>query len=120
METVKSTPTVKTVKRKSKVKSSSTAKATDKTPKTEAVADNTQKNVEAKSIARDTKYLYPEGSTSKLDRKKFRTSARNTWRSFEKRIAKAETVKDKKALGMEFNNFKKETFVDGLKATIGN
>jgi hypothetical protein len=84
----------------------------------EATSKNVQKNVEAKGVVRDVKYLYPAEAVSKEDRKAFRTSARSKVRSFDKKITKAKSEKEGKALTKEKAAFMKETFVEGVKATI--
>lgn len=108
----------KSYKRKS---SSNDPKAKGKSPvNVEKASKDTQNNVESKkSISVDTKYIYPADKVTKKDRKLFRTSARATYRSFLKKIDKATTTKESKALTAEFNKFKKDTFCDGVKATIG-
>lgn len=97
-----------------------TAKKTYKRKKNvEATSKNSQKNVESKAIARDTKYIYPGSDMTKEERKKFREKSRSTFRRFQKEIEKATSASAKKKTTTEFNKFLKETFVEGVKAEIG-
>jgi hypothetical protein len=92
------------------------AKATSQKDKTNAKA--TQKNVEAKSLTRDVKYLFPEDCTTIDRRKAFRTSARAKLATFYKQEDRAEG-KEKTAIKKEREAFMKATFVKGIKFEVG-
>lgn len=114
------TKVTKITKKENKVSSAkaSTAAKTKPSKKDEAALENTKNNVEVKAIARDVKYIYPETCNDKDARKKFRTTARATWKRFQREMGKTEDEKATKKIEKEMNAFLKETYKAGIKATI--
>lgn len=69
------------------------------TPKNEASL------IEEVTSKRDVKYIYPEGCTDTLARKKFRQQIRNKVKSYYLKLNKMEEGKDKRKLMREFERF---------------
>lgn len=92
-------------------KGKSTKKAiTAKSPKkgeTKAVSTKSSSKATKKSSTREVKYIYPEGCSSSLEKKKFRAEFRAKAKRFETELSKVkEGSKEYKKISKEYKEYK--------------